>query len=31
MIDTFDFDKPLKQTQQVAEELLALLSNSIAE
>ncbi len=31
MIDNFDFDKPLKQTQQVAEELLALLSNSIAE
>jgi hypothetical protein len=31
MIDTFDFDKPLKQTQQVAEELLALLSNGIAE
>lgn len=31
MIETFDFDRPLKQTQQVAEDLLALLSNSIAE
>ncbi|CAN5588431.1 hypothetical protein BH11CYA1_BH11CYA1_46550 [soil metagenome] len=31
MIDNFDFDKPLKQTAAVAEDLLALLSQSIAE
>lgn len=31
MIRSFDFDKPLKQTRKVAEELLALLSNSIAQ
>ncbi len=31
MTGSFDFDKPLKQTPKVAEELLALLSNSIAK
>ena len=31
MTGSFDFDKPLKQTRKVAEELLALLSNSIAK
>ena len=31
MTESFDFDKPIKQTRKVAEKLLALLSNSIAE